>query len=144
MLKIILDFLLVPALVTTGLLAPAAVALGALAAWLTARRSRGAVSPPRADEGQAPVSPAGLPRQALAFVLGLFATLFLIVVAAAATTRLQWPWLRPVGWALVAGAWALAFGLVARYRGHAAVAAAVLAALAWVLDTQVTERLLFE
>ena len=138
MLRVILDFLLVPALVTTALGAPVALLLAVGARWASR-------APDDANSDAGATRPgASVSRQVLAGVLGLLATLLLIVAAAAGVVRLRWPWLRPLGWIAVACAWSLVWWGVARYRQHSLWTAGVLTALLWVLDAHVTERLLFE
>ena len=129
MFDVIRDFLLVPALLTTGLLSLPAMLLGLLARAMA--RSAGA-------------TPRGWGAWGLALLLGLVGTLASILILFALSVVRGIEDLQLVAWPVAGLGWWLSWHGVARLGRYAAWAALVVATLAWGLDTWVTSAILFE
>ena len=129
MFDVIRDFLLVPALVTTGLLAIPAALLGLVARALARTAAPG---------------PRGWVAWLAAWLLGQVGTLAAILVPFAASVLRGQEELQLAAWPAAAVVWALAWRQVARLGPVSFWAALVTALVAWGLDTWLTSAILFE
>lgn len=129
MFDVIRDFLLVPALFTTGLLALPAAALGLVARALARR----ATPPPR-----------GWGAWLLAWALGLVGTLIAVVVLDSLSVVRGQEALQLWAWPVAAVGWWLAWRQGARLGLASLWAALLIATIAWGIDTWMTSAILFE
>jgi hypothetical protein len=129
MFDVIRDFLLIPALVTVGLLALPAGALGLVARAM----SRDATPPPRG--GLAAL---------MAWFLGLQGTLLAILMLFSISVLRGQELVQLVAWPATALAWWLPWRFLARLGVASLWAAVAVAVFAWGIDTWLTSAILFE
>ncbi len=130
------EFLLLPALLTVGLLVLPAL----LAAWWARRSLQNA----KATTAGGETPGRGTARAVAACIAGLALTLVGILLWYSLAVVRGIDWLRLLAWPTVFAGWLLAFGLARVGWRRTALLALLLCLAAYLLDTQVTDRLLFE